>query len=131
MKMAENTFRVNQQEEQASAPAGKSLFTPLERRLQLEKYFEDGFPVRHLPRVLFVFILGLIYIGNTHYAEQTVYNINKAHTEVEDLRADFTTLKAQLMYSSKQSEVALKVKPQGLEESVVPPFKVQVNPDEY
>lgn len=131
MKMAENTFRVNQQEEQTSAPTGKSLFTPLERRLQLEKYFEDGFPVRHLPRVLFVFILGLIYIGNTHYAEQTVYNINKAQTEVEDLRADFTTLKAQLMYSSKQSEVAVKVKPQGLEESVVPPFKIQVNPDEY
>ena len=129
--MAENTFRANQQEEKASTSTGKSLFTPLERSLQLEKYFEDGFPVRHLPRVLFVFMLGLIYIGNTHFAEQTVYNINKAQTQVEDLRADFTTLKAQLMYSSKQSEVAVKVKPQGLEESVVPPTKIQVNPDEY
>ena len=129
--MAENTFRANQQEEKAASPTGKSLFSPLERRLQLEKYFEDGFPVRHLPRVLFVFTLGLIYIGNTHYAEQTVYAINQAQTEVEDLRADFTTLKAQLMYSSKQSEVAAKVKGQGLEESVVPPFKIAVNPDEY
>jgi hypothetical protein len=129
--MAENTFRAIQEEPKAPATQGKGLFAKLERRLQLEKYFEDGFPVRHLPRVLFVFTLGLIYIGNTHYAEQTVHAINQARTEVEDLRADFTTIKAQLMYSSKQSEVARKVKVQGLEESTIPPFKVQVDPDGY
>lgn len=129
--MAENTFRAIQEEQKTPAGEGKGLFAKLERRLQLEKYFEDGFPVRHLPRVLFVFILGLIYIGNTHYAEQTVHAINQARTEVEDLRADFTTIKAQLMYSSKQSEVARKVKDQGLEESTTPPFKVQVDPDGY
>lgn len=132
--MAENTFKANQETEKASAaPAEgkKSLFSALERRLQLEKYFEDGFPVRHLPRVLFVFALGLVYIGNTHYAEQTVRAINEAQTEVEDVRADFTTLKAQLMYSSKQSEVARKVKQRGLEESSIPPFKIEVDPDGY
>ena len=129
--MAENSFRAIQEEPKTPAAQGKGLFAKLERRLQLEKYFEDGFPVRHLPRVLFVFTLGLIYIGNTHYAEQTVHAINQARTEVEDLRADFTTIKAQLMYSSKQSEVARKVKDQGLEESTIPPFKVQVDPDGY
>ena len=107
------------------------MFSSLEQRIRLEKYFEDGFPVRHLPRVLFVFLLGLIYIGNTHYAERTTRAINKAQTEVEDLRADFTTQKAELMFSSKQSEVAKKVKPQGLEESMTPPFKVTVEADEY
>jgi hypothetical protein len=35
------------------------------------------------------------------------------------------------MYASKQSEVAEKVKDQGLEESLIPPFKVEVDPDEY
>ena len=129
--MAENSFRAIQEEPKTPAVQGKGLFAKLERRLQLEKYFEDGFPIRHLPRVLFVFTLGLIYIGNTHYAEQTVHAINQARTEVEDLRADFTTIKAQLMYSSKQSEVARKVKDQGLEESTIPPFKVQVDPDGY
>jgi len=52
-------------------------------------------------------------------------------TEVEDLRADFTTLKAELMFASKQSEVAKKVKEQGLEESMSPPYKIEIDPDEY
>ncbi|MFM8347379.1 MAG: FtsL-like putative cell division protein, partial [Bacteroidota bacterium] len=66
--MVENRMKAEGDEQK---PAGKSLFSSVEQRLRLEKYFEDGFPVRHLPRVLFVFILGLVYIGNTHYAERT------------------------------------------------------------
>lgn len=128
--MAENRIKAEGNGQKPEA-AGKSLFSSVEQRLRLEKYFEDGFPVRHLPRVLFVFVLGLIYIGNTHYAERTTRAINKSQTEVEDLRADFTTQKAELMFSSKQSEVAKKVKAQGLEESMTPPFKVTADPDEY
>ena len=96
--MAENTLKT-ERNGQTPDKGGKSLFSSLEQRIRLEKYFEDGFPVRHLPRVLFVFLLGLIYIGNTHYAERTTRAINKAQTEVEDLRADFTTQKAELMFS--------------------------------
>ena len=130
--MAENTFRGNQKQETASPESpGRSLFSAFENRLQLEKYFEEGFPTKHLPRILFVFGLGLVYIGNTHYAERTVRAINQTQIEVEDARADFTTIKAELMYASKQSEVAEKVKEQGLEESLIPPFKVEVDPDEY
>jgi hypothetical protein len=51
--------------------------------------------------------------------------------EVEDLRADYTTLKADLMFASKQSEVAKKVKIYGLKESLTPPFKVVVEKGEY
>lgn len=133
--MAENTIRLKPGQDngapQEKPEGGRSLFSALERRLQLEKYFEEGFPVRHLPRILFVFGLGLMYIGNTHYAESTVRRIDQTRTEVEDLRADFTTLKAELMYASKQSEVARRVREQGLTESNTPPFKVEVDPDQY
>ena len=46
--------------------------------------------------------------------------------EVEDLRADYTTLKADLMFASKQSEVARQVSEIGLKESLKPPYKVVV-----
>lgn len=131
--MTENTFRINRETQpEPGAPAkGWSLFSGLERRLQFEKYFEAGFPVRYLPRALFVFALGLVYIGNSHYAEQTVRLIDRTHSEVEDLRADFTTQKAELMYASKQSEVASKVVGLGFQENVLPPIKVEVDPDQY
>jgi hypothetical protein len=112
-------------------PSEGGLFSILEKRLKLENYFEEGFPVHYVPKIIFVMVLGLFYIGNTHHAEKTVRRINNIQAEVEDVRADYTTMKAQLMFSSKQSEVAAKVKAYGLEESLTPPYKVVVEKGEY
>ena len=75
--------------------------------------------------------MSLIYISNTHYAEKTTRQIDRAQSEVEDLRADYTTLKSDVMFASKQSEVARKVKVIGLRESLNPPTKVVVDTSEY
>src|ERR1044071_10391120 len=74
---------------------GNSIFSGFDKKLKLETYFEEGFPVQYLPKILFVMLLGILYIGNTHHAEKTVREINRAQSEVEDLRADYTTLKAE------------------------------------
>jgi hypothetical protein len=130
--MSENKIKAGtQQVGTLTGGGGTSVFSGLEKRLRLESYFEEGFPVQYLPKILFVIALGLIYIGNTHYSEKTVRKINNIQAEVEDLRADYTTLKADLMFASKQSEVAKKVKILGLHESLIPPSKVVVEKGEY
>jgi hypothetical protein len=126
--MGENKLKIERKEPRS---AGPSVFSGLEKRLRLETYFEDGFPVKYLPKILFGMFLSLVYISNTHYAEKTTRAINKAQSEVEDLRADFTTLKADVMFASKQSEVARRVKALGLKESMKPPFKIIVEEGEY
>lgn len=129
MGMSKNKFKVKSQAE--TLDGGLSIFSAIERKLKLDRYFEEGFPVHYVPKIVFVMALGLIYIGNTHYAERAVRKINHIQVEVEDLRADYTTLKADLMFSSKQSEVARKVKALGLKESLNPPYKVVVKEGEY
>ncbi len=136
--MSENKFRVMEpskgneaRAKEKTATAGSSIFSGLEKRMKLEAYFEEGFPVQYLPKVLFVVLLSLIYISNTHFAEKTTRKIDKIQSEVEDLRADYTTLKADIMYASKQSEVARRVKEMGLRESLNPPYKVVVDGSEY
>jgi len=114
-----------------SSSNGTSIFSGMEKKMKLETYFEEGFPVQYLPKIMFVMLLSLLYIGNTHYAEKTTRAIDRAQTEVEDLRADYTTLKADVMFASKQSEVARRVKELGLKESLRPPFKVVVDEDDY
>ena len=128
--MAENKVKFK------TAPAkavsiGKGVFTGIENKLKLERYFEEGFPVHYLPKILFALMLGILYISNTHYAEKTVRKISGMQAEVEDLRADYTTLKSDLMFASKQSQVAKKVKDYGLRESLTPPHKVEVDKGEY
>lgn len=135
--MADNKFRIEPERSNeprvkaASGSTGPSVFSGLEKRLKLETYFEEGFPVQYLPKILYVMLLGLLYISNTHYGEKTVRRIDHVQSEVEDLRADYTTLKSDLMFASKQSEVARKVKSIGLKESLNPPTKVAVDEDEY
>jgi len=126
--MSENKFRVA-----AKTPkeGGTSLFSSIENKLRLETYFEEGFPIHVVPKVLFVMLLGLLYIGNTHHVEKTVRKINSIQAEVGELRADYTTRKADLMFSSKQSEIAKKVSVLGLKESIAPPKKLVIDSSEY
>jgi hypothetical protein len=127
--MAENKLRAALESKEKKIGAG--FFSAIEKRIKLETYFEDGFPVQYAPKIVFVMVLGILYISNTHYSEKTIRRINALQTAVEDLRADYTTLKSDLMYASKQSEVARKVREYGLKESLTPPFKVVVEQGEY
>ena len=129
--MAENKIRINANPTRSAGAIGVGIFSGIEKRLKLESYFEEGFPVQYLPKILFGMLLGILYISNTHYAEKTVRKINTIQAEVEDLRADYTTMKADLMFASKQSEVARKVREQGLRESVTPPNKIKIDGGEY
>jgi hypothetical protein len=126
----ENKFKIEPKANAAKPTKpgkGSSVFSGIEKGLNLESYFEEGFPIQYLPKILFVLFLCLVYIGNTHYAEKTIRRINHIQAEVEDLRADYTTLKSDLMFASKQSEVAKKVNNLGLKESLIPPTKVVVD----
>ena len=103
-----------------------SLFSLLDRVTSMDGLFREGLPVHYLPHLLFVMLLTLIYIGNTHYGNRMTRSIQKLKQETEDLRADYTTLKSDYMEASKQSEVARKVAAIGLVESSSPPFRIAV-----
>lgn len=115
-----------QQTPAAATATGWSLFSLLDRFTGLDGLFREGLPVRYLPKLLFVMALTLLYIGNTHYGNRMNRNIQRIKQEVEDLRADYTTLKSDYMEASKQSEVARKVAAIGLVESSSPPFRITV-----
>ena len=104
-----------------------SLFTYITQFLQRNGFFSEDFPVKHLPRVLYIFFLGILYVGNTHYYEKVIRKITRLEEEVEDLRADFTTLKADYMFASKQSEVAKRVASMEIYESTKPPHKIKLH----
>lgn len=111
---------------ETSKPRGESLFSKMDRLLKVDTSFDSGLPVRFVPYILYFTCLGLFYIGNNHYAEKTIRKISSLEEEVEDLRANYTTLKAGYMFESKQSEVAKRVKKLGIEESATPPHKIVV-----
>ena len=125
--MSENTFRKNLKSGNTSNTGRrKSIFTWIEEKLEVTGILGEGVPVQLVPPIGFITLLALIYIWGNHRAENMVRKIEKAQQEVEDLRADVTTLEAEYMLSSMQSEVAKRVAAQGLEELNQPPIKIEV-----
>jgi|APIni6443716594_1056825.scaffolds.fasta_scaffold558152_2 hypothetical protein len=80
-----------------------------------------------LPYILFMAFIAVFYIGNRYRYEKLVIKEQKLKTEVRNLRAESITTAAQLMFISKQTEVARLVESKGLglKESVVPPKKIK------
>ena len=103
----------------------QGLFTYLERKLHFKDFALQGLPERYLPRLLFLFVIGIFYVGNTHYHERMVRRISQLERETVALRVEYTTLKASYMFDSKQSEVAKRVASMGLYETPHPPFKIK------
>lgn len=125
--MSENTFRKKLKSGNTSNTGSrKSIFTWIEEKLDVTGILGEGVPVQLVPPIGFITLLALIYIWGNHRAENMVRKIEKAQQEVEDLRADVTTLEAEYMLSSMQSEVAKRVAVQGLEELNQPPIKIEV-----
>ncbi|UII32663.1 hypothetical protein LVD17_02290 [Fulvivirga ulvae] len=119
--MATNSYRINEKQSTRG-----SIFSRLEKLVRIDAAFAHGLPVKYLPHILFVTAIGIFYIGNNHYAEKNIRKIDRLKEQVEDLRADYTTLKADYMYASKQSEVAKNVKKLGITESLQPPEKIVI-----
>ena len=118
--MASNTYKSTSK----TSTGRRSFFALLENVINVQRIFEKGLPIQFLFPILYSTVLCIIYIGNLHYAEKNIRRMSTLRVEVEDLRADYTTLKAEYMYTSKQSEVAKKAAILGLKESIDPPFKI-------
>jgi hypothetical protein len=82
--------------------------------------------VSYLPFIFFLTFIAMVYIGNGYQAENTIRDINRISNELKELRSEYITTKSELMFRSKQSEVAKSLEMYGIKESVVPPKKILI-----
>jgi predicted membrane protein len=81
--------------------------------------------VRNIPFFLFLSMLTVLYIYNGHYAEKNIKNINRTARELKELQYEYKTIKSELMFRNKQSEIVKTVEPLGLKELMQPPVRLK------
>ena len=86
--------------------------------------------VKGLPFILFMSLLGIFYIANGYQAEKLIRHIYKTNNELKELRSEYITNKSDLMYISKQSQLATTTEELGLKELTSPPKKIELTEDE-
>ena len=83
--------------------------------------------LKHLPFILFLGLMAILYIANGYYADDRIREANKSANQLKELRSEYISTKSDLMFASKQSEVAKASEALGLREPVVPPIKIEVD----
>ena len=83
--------------------------------------------IRHLPFVVFLAVIAVLYIANGYYADDKIREANRLGNQLKELRSEYIATKSELMFTSKQSEVARAAAALGLREPVVPPIKITVD----
>jgi hypothetical protein len=98
----------------------------------LSKVFGGSFlsndkAVEMIPFILFLGVIAIFYIANGYYADDKIREVNKTSNEIKELRTEYISSKSDLMFVSKQSEIAKRVETLGLKEPVVAPMKIEID----
>jgi len=82
--------------------------------------------IKHLPFLLFIAFIGLIYITNGYLAESSVRKINRTQQEIKELRSEQISMKSELNNTIIESELMkiIQDRNMGLDESFDPPKKI-------
>jgi hypothetical protein len=78
--------------------------------------------VKQLPFFFFLALLAVIYIYNGHRADKLARDITKTTKELKELQYEYKTVKGDVLFRSKQSELVKAVEPLGLKELTAAPI---------
>lgn len=88
------------------------------------KIFTSHLVISNIPFILFMVFLAIIYIANNYNVQSKVREIEQTTKELKDLRDEHISIKSSLMYFTKKSEVAKRLKHKDIKEATKPPFKI-------
>ncbi len=77
---------------------------------------------KNIPFFLFLAVLAVLYIYNGHYADKMVRKISTTEKHIKELEYEYKTIKSDVIFRSKASELAKAVEPLGLKELITPPI---------
>ncbi|MFZ4769060.1 MAG: FtsL-like putative cell division protein [Ferruginibacter sp.] len=95
-------------------------------KLDWKSFFNYKWIVKNIPFFLFLSVLAVLYIYNGHMADKLVRKIAASEKNIKELEYEYKSIKADVIYRSKASELVKAVEPLGLKESKQPP--VLLNP---
>lgn len=76
--------------------------------------------------ILFLLVLAIVMIANTHSYEKKIFQIAALTNEVKELRSEFVDRRSELMKIKMESSVAEQMVTKEILPSSVPPKKIKV-----
>ena len=90
------------------------------------RYLVNEDATRNWRFIVFLIILAILMIANTHRFEQKVFRITKMTNQVKELRSEFVDKRSELMKLKMESTISEEMKERRIFPSPVPPQKIKV-----
>jgi len=94
---------------------------PLPSKLDWRKLLNHKWVVRNIPFFLFLAVLAVLYIYNGHNADKLTRKISITEKHIKELEYEYKTIKSEVIFRSKASELVKAVEPMGLKELTTAP----------
>ncbi len=97
----------------------------LNQKIDWKKWLSYKWVVKNIPFFLFLSVLAVLYIYNGHYADRLDKKISVTEKQIKELQYEYKTIKSEVIFRSKASELVKAVEPMGLKELTQPPVVLQ------
>ena len=95
---------------------------PTNQKFDWKVFLSPKWVVRNIPFFLFLGLLAVAYIYNGHYADKLARKISATEKHISELEYEYKTIKSEVIFRSKASELIKAVEPLGLKELTAPPI---------
>ena len=80
--------------------------------------------VNNITFFLFLALLAVIYIANGHWADKMIRDSNRISKDLKELQFEYKTLKSEVMFKSRETEMIKAAEPMGLQLQTEPPVRI-------
>jgi len=88
--------------------------------------FNYSWILKNITFFLFLAALAVVYIANGHMSENRIRKINETGRLLKDLQYEYKTLKSEMMFKSRESEMIKAAGPLGLAMDTTAPFRIKL-----
>ncbi|MXN91195.1 S-adenosyl-methyltransferase [Flavobacterium sp. Sd200] len=94
------------------------------------KYLVDDGSMKNWGFIVFLVLMAMLMIANSHSYEQKLYYITALESEIKELRSESIDRRCELMELKMESTVARKMEEREIYPSAAPPKKIKVTEKE-
>jgi cell division protein FtsL len=91
------------------------------QKFDWKKLISHKWVVKNIPFFLFLTMLAVLYIYNGHHTDKMILKISTTEKKIKELEYEYKTVKSDVIFRSKASQLIEVVKPMGLMELKEPP----------
>lgn len=98
----------------------------LSKKRIVRQFFNYEWITKNLSFFIFISALAVLYIANGHVADNRIRKINDTGKRLKELQYEYKTVKSEMMFKSRESELVKAAGPLGLKMDSVPPLRIKM-----